>query len=116
MGPLSSPESEEVLREIESNGLELADVLEFANQDLIESYEGQRVIVLAHLAAGDSSMVPSGVDPAEIEELRSEENVAKLHELLDIVLYDSHSELRQERKADGVVDEWIDLNRWPAQG
>lgn len=116
LDPLSSPESVEVLREIEASGLGLADVLEFADQDFIESDEGQRAIVLAHLAAGDDSVLPAGLDAAEVAQLREPGNVDKLHELLNTVLYDSKSELRQEHKAAGTVDEWIDANRWPQQG
>lgn len=116
LGPFTADEAEDVLRDIEADGLGVADVLEFASHDFIESYEGQRVIVVAHLAAGDDSLLPSGLDESEVAQLRQPGTVEKLHQLLNTVLYDSKSELRQERKAAGLLDEWIDLNRWPQQG
>lgn len=93
----------------------MEEVLYFVGNDYIESDECQRVIVLAHLAAGQETDVPSGLEEAEVATLRSPEIKRQLHELLDVVLYDTRSELRQERKAQGVVDEWIELNRWPQQ-
>lgn len=115
LGPLTSSEAEEVLRDIESDGLRIDESLELADSDYLESEEGARIIVLAHLAAGEESDLPSGLDEEERAQLRDPETQDALHELLNVVLYDERSELRQERKADGVLHDWIELNRWPQQ-
>ncbi len=115
LGPLTSPESEEVLRDIESDGLRLDEALDMAGSDYLEAEEGARIIVLAHLAAGEEHDLPAGLDEEEKERLREAETRDALHELLNTVLYDVQSELRQERRSEGVLDEWIELNRWPQQ-
>lgn len=116
LGPLTSPESEEVLRDIESDGLRLEESLDLADSDYIETEEGARIIVLAHLAAGEESDLPSGLDEEEREQLRDPGTLESLHELLNTVLYDARSELRGERRAEGVLNDWVELNRWPQLG
>ncbi|WP_290197315.1 hypothetical protein [Corynebacterium guangdongense] len=116
LGPLTSPGAEEVLRDIESDGLRLEESLDVADSEYIEAEEGARIIVLAHLAAGEESDLPSGLDEGEREQLRDPRTLEALHELLNTVLYDTRSELRQERRAEGVLNDWVELNRWPQPG